>query len=89
MTLPASYREQRACANCRHVFKRSDYDDGDDFYCTLNAPRRPMCGSVYMEEDFCAMNEHEYAKADKRWNEWASGRSVLASGTCDEHEART
>lgn len=92
MTLPASYREQRACANCALAFAHQEYDCGIQYYCTLRAPPRPRCGSVAMGETFANANfeDAELFESDMNaWDEWSDGREVEPHGTCDEHEART
>ena len=53
------------CWNCEHVFKRYDYDEPDEYFCTFNAPKRPLCMSVSMSED-PDNNEVEW----EEWEEW-------------------
>lgn len=51
MSKPASYREvQNNCANCKNSEMTYDYDEFNYYYCTKNAPPRPFCGSVAMDE---------------------------------------
>ena len=47
-----NYRAQSGCHNCRNVFVREEYEDPNSFYCELNAPPRPVCGSILMNENF-------------------------------------
>ena len=87
----SNYRHQNGCWNCVHVFARHEYDDGSLFFCTLNSPKRPPCGSVAMDE--CAlliplgtmeMVDQEYL----RWHIWNSGREVRRYGICDGWEKK-
>lgn len=73
-----SYRVQIGCVNCRHVFVREEYDHGDELYCTLNAPPRPLCMSVYMGESGCSDGQGQ-----EKWEEWSRLRNVLPHGICD------
>lgn len=44
------YRCQHGCHDCRHVVCVYDYDEPERLYCGLDAPPRPRCGSVGMNE---------------------------------------
>jgi hypothetical protein len=83
-----TYRIQDACANCRHVFVRQAYDDGDELYCTFGAPGRPLCMSIPMGECECGpRSELVSEQADARreqWESWKVGRQVVAHGICGE-----
>lgn len=47
-----NYKVQNGCHNCLHRFEKSEWDDGQELFCTFNAPKRPICGSVLMKEPF-------------------------------------
>ncbi len=82
-----NYREQNGCHNCRHVFLRYEYDDTDEYYCTLNAPERPMCNSVNMNEWAGtverSMTLATHDRIEKAWRAWKKDREVKAWGICD------
>ena len=81
-----NYRVQNGCGNCVHVFRRFEYDEDDEFYCTLNAPPRPLCGSVAADEWWRYSDTEREARADA-WYEWRHGREVEARGFCDAWRA--
>jgi len=92
-----SYRELHSCVNCKHVFCKSEHDEGDVLFCTKDAPERPKCGSVYMREHFWGSDEEVLNKTVEEidemnsqfrseWEEWSEGREVLFNGICDEWE---
>jgi hypothetical protein len=86
--LPISYRNQDGCHDCRHVFVKYEHDDPPFYFCTLNAPPRPLCCSVAMDEtvpDDGTIDFVSFREANKRWEEWASVREVQAYGICDHH----
>ena len=80
------YRIQDACANCRHVFVRQEYDRDDELYCTHGAPERPPCMSIYMEE--CEPDPlkpwGEDDAGHRKWDAWKFARQVVAQGICGE-----
>ena len=92
--LPKSYFEQTGCKNCKHHFTYIEADDEDRYFCTLNAPPAPRCGSVMMDESFfvdaegCSTKE-DPKKAMRAWGKWANGREVQGFGTCDNWVAQT
>ena len=90
MSKQHNYRELRSCANCRHVFVRQEYDEGDDLYCTHEAPPRPPCMSMFMGVDEYPHDvlSDEATRARDAWAAWASGRSVKPNGTCDAYEVK-
>lgn len=47
-----NYKIQNGCHNCKYVFEKSEWDDPNELFCLLNAPKRPICGSVLMDEGF-------------------------------------
>lgn len=80
-----NYRIQSGCQNCKHCFVFREYEEGSSFYCTFDAPTRPLCGSVAMgesffndEKDVTTLTEEELQKElerrdmqfDKRLDEW-------------------
>lgn len=80
-----NYRVRDGCHNCKHVFVRGDYDEGVQYFCTLDAPARPPCMSVGMGEvpvDFMSNHEHY-----DNWDAWSEGRQVRESGICDSWES--
>lgn len=77
-----NYRVQNCCANCKHVFIRSEYDDESSYYCTLNASKRPLCGSVAMKEAGLDNDDYDY----EAWYNWAEKHVVVEHGICDEYE---
>ena len=88
-----NYREQDGCHNCQRVFVKSDHDELPEFYCTLNAPQRPLCLSVEMGEspevDYSLPKEDRIAIEEKLiddWNFWREGREVKVYGICDAYE---
>lgn len=79
-----NYRAQNACHNCRHVFEFVDYGhSGEDFYCTLDAPPRPLCGSVKLGEGPNSKLAREGKYDASKWLDWASARYVEPAGICD------
>ena len=83
-------KEQDGCHNCKHVFIFEEYDEGDEYFCTLNAPARPKCGSVFMsgknpEEKWSRDKETRYKERDD-WEEWRRGKEVKAWSICDDFE---
>lgn len=83
-----TYRVQDGCANCRHVFKRETYEEGDTFFCTFNAAPLPPCMSLYMGESDPAPMKPRGANTDahETWDAWKTGREVLPQGICGEWE---
>jgi len=80
-----NYKEYDSCHNCKFLFVRREYDDADELYCTKNAPTRPECMSVSMNEcPGLEGNMSIYTKADKKWDEWKEDREVKAYGVCDD-----
>ena len=90
-TIPKSYNNYDTCRNCEHVFIRTDYDDCPGYFCTREAPERPLCNSVGMRETIG--NKHPDLSWDKQeilqhnnykaWDEWSIPREVFAWGVCD------
>ena len=63
-----TYKVQDGCHNCRYVFVRTEYENGIDYYCTYDAPERPLCMSVQLNEspDFSTIDK--YREHFKKWN---------------------
>lgn len=95
--LPKTYKSLDGCWNCIHVFVYYEYDDGARFYCTQDGEKRPLCGSIAMDEDFGAVLESigikiedknhdiEYSKLMDDWEKWEKIHGVNESGICDEY----
>ncbi len=94
MSRPASYREQNGCANCKHVFVKYEAADDFDFYCARKDAARPLCGSVWMDEDVSPGTlkdgsdefHDERGRVIQAWCAWREGRDVERHGICDEWE---
>ena len=85
--MDASYHVQHGCHDCAHVFRKADYDYDDEYYCRLDAPDRPLCGSVFMGESWVLTIPPEHLGKDhdghrKNWDDWCEGREVKPWGTC-------
>ena len=82
MEAPHNYRLQNGCHNCQHCFVELHPDGGDNYWCKLDAPPRPPCGSFIESEEFA--DETAYNK----WIEWSNGRERILYGICDEWEQK-
>lgn len=68
-----------------------EYDCGDQYFCTLNAPPRPKCGSSYMDNerhDIYNKDEKIWRKQMREWDKWSINRQVKAWGICDDFNKR-
>lgn len=77
MTARANYREQDGCWTCRHAFEKTDYGSTaalGDFYCTLDAPPRPPCGSRALGD--------ARGYDPEVWLAWAQATNVEPAGIC-------
>jgi hypothetical protein len=82
-----NYRRPNGCWNCKSCFIKDDYDDAPEYYCTLGAPPRPLCGSISMDESIHSLpTDAEVRAAYDAWDAWRSGRGTDWSGTCDDWE---
>jgi hypothetical protein len=82
-----NYRRQDGCHNCRYVFKTIDYDSPLRYFCTLDAPERPKCGSVAMpEESWNLLDDEEFSSSLEAWHKWADPRRVAGWAVCDSYE---
>ena len=94
MAKPTSYREQDACANCKHVFVMHEYDCGSTHYCTHGAPTRPRCGSSSMDESFgvndISSEQHDvcFDQDMDAWDAWSKDREVEPHGTCEHYQRK-
>ena len=80
------YCVQNGCHNCKHVFVKQEHDEEAYLFCNFNAPPRPKCGSVLMDEclsDFPVPVRRELYAA---WDAWARPRAVRSAGTCNNWE---
>jgi len=93
---PKSYRDVNGCHNCGVMFRKTEYDDWPEYYCTNgDTEERPICGSVAMNESFFGSLRDEDGKRRKRnkaesfevthvaWEKWAEPRKVESWGCCD------
>jgi len=69
------YIEQCGCYMCRHAFVMHNYDCSPKYFCTLDAPPRPKCCSVAMNEK-CKGDEYD------TWYGWTKRRAVKPWGIC-------
>ena len=76
----SDYCRAKCCANCKHVFVYHEYDSGPSYYCTLEAEKRPLCGSVLMKE------EHEPGYDYGAWIKWEMENEVRCGGVCSSYE---
>ena len=95
MNLDEAYCVQEGCWCCYTLFVMVEYDCDDHYYCTRNAPPRPPCGSVCMDEyvnpydDETGEATMTLDEAEKRsmaaweaWGGWKEDREVTREGTC-------
>ncbi len=78
------YREQHGCHDCVEVFMKHEYDEGSEYFCGFNAPKRPPCMSVEMDECPGLSSEANSVmhNADRAWTKWSKDREVRREGTC-------
>ena len=81
--IPESYLIVRGCHNCKHVFKYFDWDEHNAYYCMLNSPPRPLCGSSAEHEEFLGSKKLIW-EAWLAWEAWSDPRSVHPCGFCIE-----
>lgn len=81
-----TYRIQDGCANCGHVFVRQEHEGNDELYCTFNAPPRPPCMSILMDEcrDAPERPWGYYDEGDDKWTAWKFERRVVPQAICGE-----
>lgn len=78
-----NYRVQDACPYCEHCIPIWDWESPDTWYCGLNAPKRPPCGSVGMNESFYLKDKGTEGYTFNDWLDWAEDRGVSDQGICD------
>lgn len=86
---PKNYKEQKACANCKFAFRRVEYDEGFQYYCTVNDKMpRPQCGSIALNEGFKYDTSKRWGGCPEltTWDNWAKKRVVLPWGICPNWE---
>lgn len=81
--VPSSFHFVDGCWNCAHVATVTEYDEGTDYYCTVDGKKRPLSGSVYMKERFFEQKE-SFEVLSRRWEKWRSTHSVFAWGKCGQ-----
>ena len=74
------------CANCHLCFTKTEYDEYDEYFCTDNAEKRPLSGSVAMDEDFKGSDD-EWELSHNAWEKWAAKNKVGENGFCDNYES--
>jgi hypothetical protein len=85
MRHPKSYfvQDPDRCANCKFVCRVPEWEDCEAFYCNHDESKRPLCGSVWI-------NEHRpnfwVGKLGRIWDKWRKGRQVNSMGVCSKHE---
>jgi hypothetical protein len=66
--IPNSYALQNGCYNCKYCFCKSEYDEGNEYFCTIYSKNRPYCGSVIMEEMYeLHPKVQKFKEEDKRF----------------------
>ena len=98
MALPNSYKINDGCYNCGSCFIKKEWDAGDEYHCCNgDNTARPLCGSVFMHEEFYKDDETlDDDDGDKlfrnnydKWYTWSENRKVYAWGSCDKWNTRT
>ena len=85
--VPESYYEQDGCYNCSRVFERIEHGECPEYYCTFNAPERPLCMSRVMKEYPDHLKKvRDISPYYRAWNEWSEGRQVSACGICNNYK---
>lgn len=79
-------RTVQTCATCKHCFIKHEYDETPELYCTLNAPTRPLCGCLAMNEEFSDDDRDCYETGKQAWDEWAKFRYRHTDNVCDAYE---
>ena len=79
-------KDQDGCHDCKYVFVFDEYDQGYEYYCTYDAPKRPLCMSVSMDECPDLDNNKKYNEAHDAWNAWSKNRKVNAWSICSNYE---
>lgn len=85
---PKDYALTQTCATCGFAFIKKEYEDGDQYFCTLNDKKpRPKCGSVFMNERF-NFTGGKWGGCPEltKWDNWAKSREVSAWGQCPAYK---
>lgn len=85
---PNSYIIQSGCYNCANVFRMSEYDSPDTYFCHIDKSERPKCGSVSMRENWDHLSSEFYGDQWDLWDAWAVDREVASWGICDNWELK-
>jgi hypothetical protein len=88
-----NYRQASCCHNCNHCFILTEYDDPDTYYCTFKASKRPLCGSMALNESYFidgkSIKDKEYQRKILQlintWNRWAKQNEVESDYICDDY----
>lgn len=75
---------QDGCHNCKNVFIRYEYEDLHEYFCVIDAPKRPLCMSVAMNENLGGYGSR--IGAYNKWYKWKEGRGVEPWGRCDLYD---
>ncbi len=82
-----NYKSQDGCNNCKFVFVKYDYDEGETYFCTQDGVKRPLCLSVGMHESPDTM-DGMFQQRWNEWDEWSIKREVEPFGICDVWEIK-
>lgn len=89
--IDSTYFVVNGCHNCARVFRKYDFDDnGSEYFCNrVKTGRRPLCGSVCMDEYESLKGKGFYtSKLYDIWLKWSKPRAVSAQGWCKYWELR-
>lgn len=99
---PDSYKVQNGCYNCAKVFRMSEYDEPNAYFCHIDGSVRPKCGSVFMSEmverlpyedevteEWIERDDAFVEPQRKLWEDWAEVREVASWGICDNWELKS
>ena len=84
-----NYRKQNGCWNCHHCEMTSDHDEPTSFWCNSDATKRPLSGSVLMDEHIHHLPDLDRHLAYETWDKWCEGRRCDPFGTCDDYKEAT
>jgi len=96
--MSSKYREQHGCHDCAFRFRYVEYDDDTTYYCTCGAPKRPLCGSMALNESFFYAHHGRRRRLPdtdaahharyEAWSKWREGRERQAWGICTHWSER-
>lgn len=81
-----NYKVQDGCWNCKTVFRKSDYDEADQYFCNVNNSKRPLCLSCSMKNELPAHDiiySDLWYKLSDLWGCWSKKHEVKEYGKCD------